>query len=58
MWGQTRTLAVQLNEAFLILGQLGSAGNLINLSLQDSNLAVPPSLWAAVALNSEHEESL
>lgn len=40
----THTLAVELNEAFLVLCKLSSAGNLINLPLQNGDLPVPPSL--------------
>lgn len=38
------TLAVQFNKSFLVLGQLGPARHLVDLSLQDGDLTVPPSL--------------
>lgn len=45
------TLAIQFNEALLILRQLGSAGNLINLSLQDGDLTIPPSLQRSIIMS-------
>lgn len=38
------TLAVEFNEPLLVLGQLGTARHLIDLSLQYCNLTVSPSL--------------
>lgn len=42
----TPTLAVELQEPLLVLGQLGPAGHLVDLPLQDGDLTVPPSLNA------------
>lgn len=47
------TLAIEFNESFLVLGQLGPAWNLINPSLQDGNLSVPPSLTRVKGIMSE-----
>ncbi len=38
------TLAVEFDESLLVLGQLSPARHLVDLSLQDGNLTVPPSL--------------
>lgn len=48
---QTHTLAVELNEAFLILCQLSSVGNLVNFSLQDGDLTIPLCLQGTVQKN-------
>lgn len=42
----TPTLAVQLQEPLLVLGQLGPTRHLVNLPLQDGDLTVPPGLNA------------
>lgn len=38
------TLAVEFDESLLVLGQLSPARHLVDLSLQDGDLTVPPSL--------------
>lgn len=45
--GVFSTLAVELDEPLLVLGQLGPARHLVDLPLQDGDLTVPPSLKAA-----------
>ena len=42
--GLRPTLAVELDEPLLVLGQLGPARNLVYLPLQDGDFPVPPSL--------------
>lgn len=46
----THTLTIQFNKSLLILRQLGSAGNLINLSLKDGDLTVSPSLQESITI--------
>lgn len=38
------TLAVEFDESLLVLCQLGPARHLVDLSLKDGDLTVPPSL--------------